>query len=98
VKEPAAVGGANPFVYPRPLAACDVIDREAETERLLALAAGGHYVRLYAPRRYGKTSLLLKALGEAERRARMVPVLVDLYGSSRWPTSPSGSSAPTQRS
>ena len=76
----ARSGGSNPFVYSRPLAAEDVIDREPETERLLALAAGGHYVRLYAPRRYGKTSLLLKALDEAERRAQMVPVLVDLYG------------------
>lgn len=70
----------NPFVYSRPLAAADVVDREQETERLLALAAGGHYARLYAPRRYGKTSLLLKALAEGERRQRLVPVLVDLYG------------------
>lgn len=70
----------NPFVYSRPLAAEDVIDREPETERLLALAAGGHYVRLYAPRRYGKTSLLMKVLREAERRERMTAVLVDLYG------------------
>jgi hypothetical protein len=70
----------NPFVYSRPLAACDVVDREQETKRLLALAAGGHYARLYAPRRYGKTSLLLKALAEGERREQFVPVLVDLYG------------------
>ena len=34
----------------------DVIDRESETERLVSLAAGGHAVRLVAPRRYGKTS------------------------------------------
>jgi AAA+ ATPase superfamily predicted ATPase len=70
----------NPFVYSRPLAPEDVIDRDEETERLLALAAGGHYVRLSAPRRYGKTSLLRKVLREADRREGMVPVLVDFYG------------------
>src|SRR5918998_2188385 len=70
----------NPFVYSRPLAPEDVIDREPEIVRLLQLAAGGHYVRLYAPRRFGKTSLLRKALRDAERREGMIPVLVDLYG------------------
>src|SRR5205085_123101 len=33
-----------------------------------------------APRRYGKTSLLKKALAEGEAREGMVTVLVDLYG------------------
>jgi uncharacterized protein len=70
----------NPFVYSRPIAPDDVIDRDEETRKLLALAAGGHYVRLYAPRKYGKTSLLRRVLAEAERREGMVPVLVDLYG------------------
>ena len=37
-------------------------------------------MRLYAPRRFGKTSLLRKALAEAERSGDLVPVLVDLYG------------------
>jgi hypothetical protein len=70
----------NPFVYSRPIAPDEVIGREEETARLLALAAGGHYVRLYAPRKYGKTSLLRRVLRDAERREGMVPVLVDLYG------------------
>src|ERR1051325_3930484 len=70
----------NPFVYSRPLAPEDVLDREPEIQQLLSLAAGGHYVRLYAPRRFGKTSLLRKALAEAERSGELVPVLVDLYG------------------
>ena len=52
----------------------------AEIRQLLSLAGGGHYVRLYAPRRFGKTSLLRKALAEAERGGELVPVLVDLYG------------------
>jgi hypothetical protein len=70
----------NPFVYSRPIAPEDVIDREAEAARMLELAAGGHYIRLYAPRRYGKTSLLRKTLLQAEKREGMLPVLVDLYG------------------
>jgi uncharacterized protein len=70
----------NPFVYSRPLAPEDVIDREPEIIRLLELAAGGHFVRLYAPRRFGKTSLLRKGLLRADREEGMTPVLVDLYG------------------
>lgn len=70
----------NPFVYSRPVGPDDVIDRDEETQQLLAAAAGGHYVRLYAPRKYGKTSLLQRVLREAEGESRMVTVLVDLYG------------------
>lgn len=70
----------NPFVYSRPVAPVDVLDREPEIRQLLSLAAGGHFVRLYAPRRFGKTSLLRKALADAERGRELVPLLVDLYG------------------
>src|SRR3954470_21930666 len=70
----------NPFVYSHPIAPEDVIDRDDETQRLLAAAVGGHYVRLYAPRKYGKTSLLRRVLRDAERQEQMIPVLVDLYG------------------
>ena len=70
----------NPFVYSHPVAPDDIIDRDAETERLLAEAAGGHYVRLYAPRKYGKTTLLRRVLRDAERHEGMIPILVDLYG------------------
>jgi len=70
----------NPFVYSHPIAPEDVIDRDDETQRLLAAAVGGHYVRLYAPRKYGKTSLLRRVLRDAERQEQMIPILVDLYG------------------
>ncbi|MBA3243776.1 MAG: ATP-binding protein [Actinobacteria bacterium] len=69
----------NPFIYSHPLAAEDVIDRDDETHELLKKAVGGHYVRLYAPRKYGKTSLLLKALQEGATEEGLVPIHVDLY-------------------
>ena len=69
----------NPFVYSRPVSPEDVVDREDEVRRLLRDAVGGHYVRLYAPRKYGKTSLLKKALHDGERDEGLIPILVDLY-------------------
>jgi hypothetical protein len=70
----------NPFVYSRPIAPEDIIDRDDETHELLRNALGGHYVRLYAPRKFGKTSLLRRALADGEREERLIPILVDLYG------------------
>jgi uncharacterized protein len=69
----------NPFVYSHPLPPEEIIDRDDETRGLLGNAVGGHYVRLYAPRKYGKTSLLQRVLRDAEREEGMIPVLVDLY-------------------
>jgi len=54
-----------------------MIDREDEADALLALARGGHSVRLVGPRRYGKTTLLRRVLGDAEE-AGMATALVDL--------------------
>jgi uncharacterized protein len=69
----------NPFIYSHPLSPEDVIDRDDETEELLRNVVGGHYVRLFAPRKYGKTSLLKRALRHGEEREGLIPVLVDLY-------------------
>jgi hypothetical protein len=69
----------NPFIYSHPVAPDDVIDRDRETRELLEKAVGGHFVRLYAPRKYGKTSLLKRALRDCEREEGLIPVLVDLY-------------------
>jgi hypothetical protein len=69
----------NPFVFNRPVDAADLIDRDDESEQLLRLAEGGHAVRLSAPRRYGKTSLLRRVGAEAEK-AGMNYVEVDFYG------------------
>jgi uncharacterized protein len=69
----------NPFVFNRPVDAADLIDRDGETEQLLRLAEGGHAVRLSAPRRYGKTSLLRRVGTEADK-AGMNYVEIDFYG------------------
>jgi uncharacterized protein len=69
----------NPFVYSRPLSPEDVIDRDEEVQELLRYAVGGHYVRLFAPRKYGKTSLLRRALRDGEAAEGLIPVHVDLY-------------------
>ena len=70
----------NPFVYSHPLEPEDVIDRDEEAKELLTHAVGGHFVRLFAPRKFGKTSLLRRVLRDAEREEGMIPILVDLYG------------------
>lgn len=69
----------NPFVYSHPLVPEDVIDRDEETKQLLTKAAGGHYVRLYAPRKYGKTSLLKRVIRDAAAHDDFVGIHVDLY-------------------
>jgi hypothetical protein len=69
----------NPFVFSQPVEPDDLIDRDEESERLLALAEGGHAVRLSAPRRYGKTSLL-RRIGRDAEKIGMNYVEVDFYG------------------
>lgn len=68
----------NPFVYDDPLPPDEIVDRDAECTQLLQLAEGGHNTRLQAPRRYGKTTLLLKVGQEAEKLG-MHTVYVDFY-------------------
>ncbi|HEV3048064.1 MAG TPA: hypothetical protein VGY13_11980 [Solirubrobacteraceae bacterium] len=65
----------NPFIFQRPVD--DLIDRDAELQRLIELADGGHFTRLSAPRRYGKTTLIRKLATEAERQLDMTTVTVD---------------------
>lgn len=67
----------NPFRFSGPLAPEDMIDRDSESDDLLALAGGGHSFRLVGPRRYGKTTLLRRVLAAAEREGTAA-ILVDL--------------------
>lgn len=66
----------NPFIYARALAPDEAMTRP-ETAELLDRAAGGHNVVLYAPRRFGKTTLLNEVLVQATERD-MPGVRVDL--------------------
>jgi hypothetical protein len=70
---------ANPFRYSEPLPVEELIDRETEAARLLERAGEGNNSRLVAPRRYGKTSLLRRALHDAERDGWAI-VYVDFFG------------------
>lgn len=69
----------NPFRYSAPLPPAELIDREGETSALMDTATDGNSSRLVAPRRYGKTSLLLK-LGDAARKEGWSFVYVDFFG------------------
>jgi uncharacterized protein len=69
---------ASPFIYDRPLQPEQMIDRKREISELMRQADGGHSICLYAPRRFGKTSLLRSVLAEADRRLDMIAVHVDL--------------------
>jgi hypothetical protein len=73
------IAEVNPFIYSHPVDPEDVVDRDEETRKLLSYAVGGHFVRLYAPRKYGKTSLIQRALRDGEREEGLIAVLVDLY-------------------
>jgi len=66
----------NPFIYARALAPDEAMTRP-EGADLLGRAAGGHNVVLYAPRRFGKTTLLNEVLVQATERD-MPGVRVDL--------------------
>jgi hypothetical protein len=72
------MGDLNPFVYDDPLRPSALVDRESESTQLLELAEGGHNTRLQAPRRYGKTSLLVKVMDDAHQMG-MTPIYVDFY-------------------
>lgn len=70
---------SNPFVFSEPVAPPDLLDRDEETRLLVDRALGGHNSRLAAPRRYGKTSLLRRALADVAKQG-MVGVYVNFFG------------------
>jgi hypothetical protein len=67
------------FPFETPITGGALIDRRTELYRLHLAAADGAHVRLAAPRRYGKTSLLLAHAAHLEQ-ASWRTVHVDLYG------------------
>jgi hypothetical protein len=58
----------NPFVYGEIVPAAAFVDRVVEIERLVQDLAAGQKVFLISPRRYGKSSLIRRALAAMARR------------------------------
>ena len=71
------IATGNPFDYQRPVERAVLIDRDGELDALQRAAADAVAVRLSAPRRYGKTSLLA-AHAEAMAEVGHRTVRVDL--------------------
>jgi hypothetical protein len=72
----------NPFVYGEVVPASAFVDREIELDRLAGDLLAGQKVFLISPRRYGKSSLVRRALGAASRGGALtVEVTVSSYSS-----------------
>ena len=72
----------NPFVYGEVVPRSAFVDRHDELKRLAADLLAGQKVFLISPRRYGKSSLIRRALANAERAGCLaVEVTVSSYSS-----------------
>jgi AAA+ ATPase superfamily predicted ATPase len=72
----------NPFVYGEVVPDDAFVDREVELDRLVTDLAAGQKVFLISPRRYGKSSLIRRALQALGRRGTLtVEVTVSSYSS-----------------
>jgi hypothetical protein len=72
----------NPFVYGEVVPPAAFVGREAELERLTGDLMAGQKVFLISPRRYGKSSLVSRALVETARQGALtVDVTVSAYSS-----------------
>ena len=69
----------NPFNYSEPAPPELLLDRDEEAEALLKRAFGGHNSRVVAPRRFGKTSLLLRVGADVEKEG-WASVYVNFFG------------------
>ena len=72
----------NPFIYGEIVPGEAFADREAELERLVTDLGGGQKVFLISPRRYGKSSLVHRALSTLSRHGALtVNLTVSSYSS-----------------
>src|SRR3989442_11795566 len=72
----------NPFVYGEVVPAAAFVDRVAELDRLVGDLAAAQKVFLTSPRRYGKSSLIRRALAAMARRGALtVDVTVSSFSS-----------------
>lgn len=69
----------NPFKYGTIVSGSFFYNRKVELERIKATLSGGNNLVLYAPRRYGKSSLVNKALTELEKEG-FTTVYIDFMG------------------
>ncbi|MFH1618308.1 MAG: ATP-binding protein [bacterium] len=68
----------NPFIFGEVVKDADFIDRKAELETITKDLSDGQKIFLIAPRRYGKTSLILAAAEQLKARGIRV-IYVDLF-------------------
>lgn len=68
----------NPFIFGEVVEGLNFIDRKEEMKTLARDLEDGQKIFLIAPRRYGKTSLLLETAGKLKARGARV-VYLDLY-------------------
>lgn len=69
----------NPFTYNAPVAPERMINRESEAQTLLDRALEGRSMRLSGPRRFGKTTLLMKLIADS-RSMGLTAVYVNFFG------------------
>lgn len=70
----------SPFPYSGPLEADEVAGRDAEAAEIVRLLGARNPVALVAPRRYGKTSLLRRAVWLLDQIEPTTTIWLDLYG------------------
>jgi hypothetical protein len=70
---------SSPFVYEEPVGGDDLVDRGRELALLVDRMRDGRNSRVEGPRRFGKTSLLRAALGQADKDG-MVAIEVNFLG------------------
>ena len=58
----------NPFSYGTIVKGGSFYDRTEECARIVNTLSGGNNVVLYAPRRFGKTSLVFRAIEQLEKK------------------------------
>ncbi len=68
----------NPFIFGEVVKDASFIDRQVELEALVKDLSDGQKVFLIAPRRYGKTSLILAAAGKLKAKGARV-IYLDLF-------------------
>src|SRR5215813_5233751 len=72
----------NPFVYGEVVPPAAFVDRLVELDRLVGDLAAGQKVFLISPRRYGKSSLIRRALDAMRRRGALtVEITVSSFSS-----------------